>query len=62
MQAAAAAFSPGEVVAVRDGNGRCALHFAAQVGRDAACRYLLQDAGVSADVQDDNGAPLLRQP
>lgn len=58
VQAAAAAFSTGKVGSVRDGNGRCALHFAAQVGQDDACRYLVQEAGVSVDVQDDSGALL----
>ena len=57
LQAAVTAFDNGGAAHVKDAHGRCALHFAAQVGRDEACEYLLREAGFPVDAQDDNGAP-----
>ncbi len=56
-QAAVTQFDSGEAARVKDAHGRCALHFAAQVGRDEACEYLLREAGSPVDAQDENGAP-----
>ena len=55
-QAALGAFGGGEAASVRDAAGRCALHFAAQLGRDGACEYLLRDAGFPVNAQDEHGA------
>ena len=43
---------------VKDGNGRNALHFAAQGGQTEIVQYLLQNEGVSIDSQDDTGTCL----
>ena len=57
MQAVAAQYGAGGVGAVRDGNGRGALHFAAQVAQNELCTALLADHGVNVNAQDDHGAP-----
>lgn len=48
-------FGEGGVRKVRDGNGRSALHFAAQVGQNELCTALLAAHGITVDAQDDHG-------
>lgn len=55
FQAVAGQFGEGGVRAVRDGNGRTALHFAAQVGNQDLCLNLISTHNVSIDCQDDHG-------
>jgi hypothetical protein len=40
---------------VKDGNGRNALHFAAQGGQAGMAEHLLEKEGISANSQDDQG-------
>ena len=57
--------SPGGLASVKDGNGRTALHFAAQGGQTEAALYLLQAGGISLDARDSSGTsrePLRRLP
>jgi ankyrin repeat protein len=56
VQAAAAYFGESGVGRVRDGNGRTALHFAAQVAQLDMARLLLEQERMDANVQDDHGA------
>jgi Ankyrin repeats (many copies) len=56
LQAAAGHFGDSGVGGVRDGNGRTALHFAAQVAQLDVCRLLLGEQRVDVNVQDDHGA------
>ena len=51
------AFGSGEAARVKDARGRCALHFAAQIGRDDSCEYLLHEGGFHINAQDESGAP-----
>ena len=55
-QAAAGHFGQSGVGGVRDGNGRTALHFAAQVAQLDACRLLLELHRMDVNAQDDHGA------
>lgn len=48
--------SPSGLSSVKDGNGRNALHFAAQGGQLEAAAYLLHKEGISVNSQDDKGA------
>lgn len=54
-QAAAGHFGEPGVGGVRDGNGRTALHFAAQVAQLDVCRLLLEGHRMDVNVQDDHG-------
>lgn len=40
---------------IRDGNGRCALHFIVQADKLAAARFIVHRAPKSVNLQDDNG-------
>ena len=40
---------------MRDGNGRSALHFAAQVAQLPMCNILLDERHVDVNAQDDHG-------
>lgn len=40
---------------IRDGNGRCALHFIVQADKLAAARFIVHRAPNSVNLQDDNG-------
>jgi Ankyrin repeat len=55
-QAAAGHFGESGIGGVRDGNGRTALHFAAQVAQLDACRLLLEQHRMDVNAQDDHGA------
>ena len=56
LQAAAAHFEGGQIGAVKDGNGRGVLHFAAQLAQRPMVSYLLSEGHVDVDSQDDHGA------
>ena len=60
MQQVAPTVSAEGLDAVKDGNGRTALHFAAQAGQARAAEYLLDQEGIDVNAQDDSGAPLRR--
>ena len=60
MQQVAPAVSAEGPNAVKDGNGRNALHFAAQAGQARAAEYLLDQEGIDVNAQDDSGVPLRR--
>lgn len=48
------------ITAVKDANGRGALHFAARDGRTEICKYLLEDLNLCVDPRDDDGeTPLI---
>jgi len=48
------------IAAVKDANGRGALHFAARDGRTEICKYLLEDLNLCVDSRDDDGeTPLI---
>lgn len=51
----APAVSPSGLSSVKDGNGRNALHFAAQGGQLEAAQYLLSKEGININSQDDSG-------
>ncbi|KAK9828865.1 hypothetical protein WJX72_002461 [[Myrmecia] bisecta] len=55
LQAAAQRFQGEDLGSVKDGNGRCVLHFAAQLGRQDMCRHLLDEAHVDVNAQDEAG-------
>jgi ankyrin repeat protein len=57
-QAVARHFGEAGVGRVRDGNGRTALHFAAQVAQLDMCRLLLEREHMDVNVQDDHGGGL----
>lgn len=65
LQEAVRAFDEGQglakaVLDVKDANGRGALHFAAQNGKDAVCRYLLEELNFPVDLRDNDGeTPLI---
>lgn len=65
LKEAAAAFDEGQGLAktmldVKDANGRGALHFAAQNGKDAVCQYLLEELSFPVDIRDNAGeTPLI---
>ncbi|GBG90485.1 hypothetical protein CBR_g50831 [Chara braunii] len=65
LQAAAEAMDDGgEGLAVvlretKDGNGRGALHFAAQEGRLEVCHYLTEEIGMDIDGRDEEGETAL---
>ena len=46
-----------ELTSVKDGNGKTALHFAAQAGNTAVCTHLLEVVAMDPDIQDDAGNP-----
>jgi len=48
-----------ELSAVKDGNGRGPLHFAARGGCDELCKYMVDDLKLSVDVRDNDGTVLL---
>ena len=56
LAAAAKHFSGQSISSVRDGQGRAALHFAAQAGRLEACKYLLEELKAEADSRADEGS------
>ena len=58
MQQVAPTVSTEGLNAVKDGNGRTALHFAAQAGQARAAEYLLDQEGIDVNAQDDSGAAL----
>lgn len=48
------------IAAVKDANGRGALHFAARDGKTEICKYLLEELNLSVDSKDDDGeTPLI---
>lgn len=48
------------ITAVKDANGRGALHFAARDGRTEICKYLLEDLNLCVNSRDDDGeTPLI---
>ncbi|KAJ3699990.1 hypothetical protein LUZ61_003695 [Rhynchospora tenuis] len=48
------------IEAVKDGNNRTALHFAAREGKTEICEFLLGELKLEADVRDDEGeTPLI---
>lgn len=55
IEAIAPRVSTSGLSSVKDGNGRNALHFAAQGGQAEATHYLLQQQGISIDSQDNQG-------
>ena len=52
---AAQQFTGQHIDSIKDGRGRTALHFAAQLGRYQACRYLLEELHAHANGQADTG-------
>lgn len=61
LQAAAEHFRGQNLGDIRDGTGKTALHFAAQLGQTDVCQYLLTEQHVDPDSQDEAGndnAPL----
>ena len=61
LQAVAPSFGVGGVKAVKDGNGRSALHFAAQAGQARTAFYLIDEEELDVNQQDDKGEPLTLQ-
>lgn len=65
FQEAAQALDEGQGIAkavldVKDANGRGALHFAAQSGKDEVCRFLVEELRLPVDPQDNDGeTPLI---
>ena len=55
LQAIAPRVSPEGLSSVKDGNGRNALHFAAQGGQVDMAEHLLESEGISVNSQDDQG-------
>ena len=55
LQAIAPRVSPEGLSRVKDGNGRNALHFAAQGGQVEMAEHLLESEGISVNSQDDQG-------
>lgn len=45
--------------AVKDGNGRGPLHFAARGGCDEICKFIVDDLKLPVDVRDNDGTSLL---
>ena len=41
--------------AVKDGNGRGPLHFAARGGSDELCKHMVDELKLSVDVRDNDG-------
>jgi len=56
LQSIAPDVSPEGLGSVKDGNGRNALHFAAQGGQVSMAEYLLDKEGILANSRDDQGA------
>ena len=56
LQAAAQHFAGQQLEEVKDGTGKNALHFAAQLGQTEVCHYLLTEQQVDVNVQDEAGA------
>ncbi len=55
LQKVAPSVSPSGLGSVKDGNGRDALHFAAQGGQVEAASYLMDKEGININSQDDSG-------
>lgn len=47
------------LAAVKDGNGRGPLHFAARGGCDELCQYMVDELKLSIDARDNDGTFLL---
>lgn len=64
LQAAAQHFKGQHLGDIKDGTGKNALHFAAQLGQTDVCQYLLAEHQVNANTQDEAGvwAWLLTRP
>lgn len=45
--------------AVKDGNGRGPLHFAARGGCDEICKYMVDELKLSVDTRDNDGTSSL---
>jgi hypothetical protein len=43
------------LAAVKDGNGRGPLHFAARGGCDELCKYMIDELKLPIDVRDNDG-------
>lgn len=55
LKGAALQFEDSDLSEVCDGNGRCALHFAAQAGHVALCEAAVREHNVQVDKQDGDG-------
>lgn len=60
VQAAAAHFGEQHLGDIKDGTGKNALHFAAQLGQTDNCRYLLTECQLNPNMQDEAGMQALR--
>ncbi|MCJ1425631.1 hypothetical protein MMC29_003531 [Sticta canariensis] len=57
LMEAALQFQDQDINRVRDGRGRTALHFAAQMGHTDTCKCLLEALKADANSQADEGKP-----
>lgn len=61
IQAAAEHFRGQQIGDIKDGTGKNALHFAAQLGQTDACHYLLTEQQVDPNLQDEAGSYIALQ-
>jgi hypothetical protein len=59
LKVIAPSVSPEGLASVKEGHGRNVLHFAAQGGQVSMARYLLEEEGIPANSQDDEGKSLV---
>lgn len=55
LRGAALQFEGGDLSEVKDGNGRCALHFAAQLGHMDLCEAAVKEHGIDVNSEDGDG-------
>ena len=56
LKAAAEHFTGQQLGDIKDGTGKNALHFAAQLGQADACHYLLTEQQLDPNIQDEAGS------